>query len=55
MRNVEVHVTNSSPMETAILSHAQGESLAGYMSDGFRSLVDRDWARIIRKTEGEAK
>lgn len=38
-----------------LIAAEQGKPLAGYLSDSLRSVVDRDWARMVRKAgqEGE--
>ena len=33
-----------------LIAADQGKPLAGYLSDSLRQVVDRDWAKMIRKT-----
>ena len=34
-----------------LIAADQGKPLAGYLSDSLRPVIDRDWAKMIRKSE----
>jgi hypothetical protein len=58
---VELPNLGPSKIEASIITRAkliaadQGKPLAGYLSDAPRPVVDPDWAKMIRKTESDAK
>jgi hypothetical protein len=36
-----------------MIAAARGTSLAGYLSDSLRRVVDKDWAGMVRKADSE--
>jgi hypothetical protein len=38
-----------------LIAADQGKSLAGYLSEALRVVVERDWGKMIRRTEGDGE
>jgi hypothetical protein len=38
-----------------LIAADQGKPLAGYLSASLRPVIEKDWARMIRKSEGSEK